>query len=146
MSIIDRILPHLARLCLIILFPFSAIDKIVDPAALTQANSSILSSALSIPGWVLLVLGGSLEVFGSLGILFNVFRRQFALLFVFYCAVTAILFHDFWVYPFAGADWLNNFWPFLKNFGLVGGFLFVAANAKMEPIRGAFSLEPRAPE
>lgn len=145
MSIIDRILPHLARLCLIILFPFSAIDKIFDPTALTQANASFLTSEWHIPGWILLVLGGCLEVFGSLGILFNIYRRQFALLYCFYCAATAILFHNFWSYPFLGSDWLNNFWPFLKNFGLVGGFLFVAANAKMEPIRDAFSFEPRPP-
>jgi putative oxidoreductase len=146
MSSIDRILPHLARLCLIVLFPFSALDKIFDPAALTQANSSILSSAFSVPGWILLVLGGCLEVFGSLGILFNVYRRQFALLFCFYCSVTAILFHNFWVYKFGSADWMNNFWPFLKNFGLVAGFLFVAADAKMQPIIGAFSFNPRPPD
>lgn len=82
-------------------------------------------------------------MFGSLGILFNVFRRQFALLFIFYTTVTAILFHNFWIYPFLGSDWLNNFWPFLKNFGLVTGFLFVATDAKMQPISGAFSFKPR---
>jgi putative oxidoreductase len=142
-SIIDRILPHIARFLLIILFPFSAIDKIFDSAALSQANSSFLTTDLHIPGWLLLLLGGCLEVFGSLGILFNVFRRQFALLYVFYCAATAILFHNFWSYPFLGNDWLNNFWPFLKNFGLVAGFLFVAADAKMQPISGAFSFKPR---
>lgn len=144
MNIIDRILPHLARFFLIILFPFSAVDKILDPAALTQANSSFLTTDYHIPGWLLLVLGGCLEVFGSLGILFNVFRRQFALLFIFYCTATAALFHNFWADPFLGTEWLNNFWPFLKNFGLVTGFLFVAADAKMQPISGAFSLNPRA--
>lgn len=135
----DKILPFIARLCLVILFPFSAIDKILDPAALTQANSS----GLPIPGWILLIMGGSLEVFGSLGILLNIYARQFALLFVFYCVTTAVLFHNFWIYPVASPDWLNNFWPFLKNLGLVSGFLFVAANATMESLSGAFSLKPR---
>lgn len=136
----DKILPFIARLCLVILFPFSAVDKILDPAALTQANSS----GLPIPGWILLIMGGSLEVFGSLGILLNIYARQFALLFVFYCVTTAVLFHNFWIYPIASPDWLNNFWPFLKNLGLVSGFLFVAANATMESLSGAFSLNPRA--
>ena len=136
----DKILPFIARLCLVILFPFSAVDKILDPAALTQANSS----GLPIPGWILLIMGGSLEVFGSLGILLNIYARQFALLFVFYCVTTAALFHNFWIYPFVSPDWLNNFWPFLKNLGLVSGFLFVAANATMESLSGAFSLNPRA--
>jgi putative oxidoreductase len=90
-------------------------------------------------------LGGALEIFGSLGILFNIYARQFALLFVFFCIVTAVLFHNFWIYPFASADWMNNFWPFLKNFGLAGGFLFVATDAKMQPLSGAISLEPRPP-
>lgn len=139
MSLIDRCLPFIARLCLVVLFPFSTLDKILDPAALTQANSS----GLPIPGWLLLILGGCVEVFGSLGILFNVYRRQFALLFIFYCTVTAVLFHNFWIYPYGSPDWLNNFWPFLKNFGLVAGFLFVATDAKMGPLSKAFSLEPR---
>jgi putative oxidoreductase len=140
MSAVDRMLPFLARLCLVLLFPFSALDKIFDyGSAVAQADSSILPA----PGWLLLLLGGSLEVFGSLGILLNLYTRQFALLFCFYCIATAVLFHNFWIYPFASADWQANFWPFLKNFGLVGGFLFVATAAKMEPLSRAFSLKPR---
>lgn len=140
MSIIDRWLPGLARLCLILLFPFSALDKIIDySSAVAQANQS----GMPMPGWILLLLGGGLEALGSLGILFNVYRRQFALLFCFYCIVTAVLFHNFWIYPYRSADWMNNFWPFLKNFGLVAGFLYVATGAKMGSIAGAFSLKPR---
>lgn len=140
MNIVDRSLPFVARLCLVLLFPFSALDKIFDYGnAVAQADSSILP----VPGWLLLLLGGSLEVFGSLGILLNIYSRQFALLFCFYCVATAVLFHNFWIYPFGSADWQDNFWPFLKNFGLVGGFLFVATNAKMEPLGRAFSFASR---
>ncbi|QNT69489.1 DoxX family protein [Defluviicoccus vanus] len=140
MGMIDRWLPGLARFCLILLFPFSALDKIFDySSAVAQANAS----GMPMPGWLLLLLGGCLEVFGSLGILFDVYRRQFALLFCFYCIVTGVLFHNFWDYPFRSADWMDNFWPFLKNFGLVGGFLFIATNARMQPIAGAISLRRR---
>ena len=140
MNLVDRSLPFIARFCLILLFPFSALDKIFDyGTALAQANSS----GLPVSGWLLLLLGGSLEVFGSLGIMFNLYARQFALLFCFYCVATAVLFHNFWIYPFGSADWQANFWPFLKNFGLVGGFLFIATDAKMEPLRRAFSVRPR---
>ena len=140
MDALDRHLPFIARLCLVLIFPFSAVDKIYNNAgALAQANSSILP----LPGWLLLLAGGALEVFGSLGILCNFYARQFALLFVFYCVATSFLFHDFWIYPFDGPDWTSHFWDFLKNFGLVGGFLFVASNARMESIRGAFTLESR---
>lgn len=142
MSGIDRHLPFIARFCLILLFPFSALDKILDySGAVAQADAS----GMPIPGWLLLLLGGSLEVFGSLGILLNIYARQFALLFCFYCVVTAVLFHNFWIYPTGSADWMANFWPFLKNIGLVGGFLFVATNAKMAPIGNAITLSPRPP-
>lgn len=137
---IDRILPFLARACLLVLFPFSALDKIMDyHNAVAQADAS----GMPIPGSLLLLLGGCLEVFGSLGILLNVYARQLALVFCFYCVATAVLFHNFWAYPFGSPDWMNNFWPLLKNIGLVGGFLFVATNAHMEPIARAFSLRPR---
>jgi hypothetical protein len=39
--------------------------------------------------------------------------------------------------------WNENFWPFLKNLGLAGGFLYIAADAKMQSLRGAFSFSPR---
>jgi putative oxidoreductase len=137
---IDRHLPFIARFCLVLLFPFSALDKIFDYGnAVAQANSSWLP----LPGWLLLLLGGCLEVFGSLGILLNIYARPLALLFCLYCIATAVLFHNFWIYPFGSADWQANFWPFLKNFGLVGGFLFIATDAKMEPLSRAFSVEPR---
>jgi putative oxidoreductase len=92
---------------------------------------------------VLLVLGGTLEVVGPLCILFGVYRCQLALLFIFYVIVTAVLFHNFWSFPFNSNEWNDNFWPFLKNLGLAGGFLFVAADAKMQSLSGAFSLNLR---
>ena len=100
----DQFLAFIARLCLVVIFPFSALNKIFDyQAAMTQA----------------------------------------ALLFIFYVIATAVLFHNFWSFPFNGDDWNQNFWPFLKNFGLAGGFLYIAADARMQPLRGAFSLSPR---
>jgi hypothetical protein len=54
-----------------------------------------------------------------------------------------VLFHNFWSFPFNGDAWNANFWPFLKNFGLAGGFLYIAADAKMQSLRDAFSLNPR---
>ena len=112
MSSIDRFLPFIARACLVLLFPFSALDKIFDYGnAVAQADAS----GMPVPGWLLLLLGGCLEVFGSLGILLNIYARQFALLFCFYCVVSAVLFHNFWIYPFGSADWMAHFWEFLKT-------------------------------
>jgi putative oxidoreductase len=138
----EEVLAFIARLCLVLIFPFSALNKIFDhQAAMDQAAH----------GWIplpplmaalLLVLGGILEIVGPICILLGFYRRQAALLFIFYVIATAVLFHNFWSFPFNSDVWNQNFWPFLKNFGLAGGFLYVATEAKMEPLRDAFSLRP----
>jgi putative oxidoreductase len=139
----NQILDFIARLCLVVIFPFSALDKIFNyQSAMAQAGHGLIALPET---WaaVLLVLGGMLEVLGPICILFDFYRRQAALLFVFYVIVTAILFHNFWSFPFNSDQWNQNFWPFLKNFGLAGGFLYIAADARAASLRTAFSLKPR---
>jgi putative oxidoreductase len=139
----DRLLDFIARLCLVLIFPFSALNKIFDhQAAMAQAAHGWWPLPSGAAG-LLLVLGGLLELIGPVCILFGFYRRQAALLFIFYVIATAVLFHNFWSFPFNGDAWNQNFWPFLKNFGLAGGFLYIAADAKMQSLRGAFSLSPR---
>jgi putative oxidoreductase len=143
MSQENQVLDFIARFCLVLLFPFSALDKIFNyQSAMAQAGHGLIALPDT---WaaVLLVLGGMLEVLGPICILFDFYRRQAALLFVFYVIVTAILFHNFWSFPFNGDQWNQNFWPFLKNFGLAGGFLYIAADARVTSLRTAFSLKPR---
>src|SRR5215467_6794239 len=138
----NEFLAFLARLCLVSIFPLSALSKIFDyQSAMQQAAHGWIP----LPPWLatlLLVLGGTLEVVGPVCILLNFYRRQAALLFIFYVIATAVLFHNFWNFPFNGEMWNENFWPFLKNFGLAGGFLYIAADAKMQSLRGAFSFSP----
>jgi putative oxidoreductase len=139
----DRYLAFIARLCLVLLFPFSCLNKIFDyQSAMAQAAHGLIPLP---PGAaaLLLVLGGTLEAVGPLCILFGFYRRQAALLFIFYVVATAVLFHNFWDFPFNSDTWNDNFWPFLKNLGLAGGFLYIAADAKMQSLRDAFSLSPR---
>jgi putative oxidoreductase len=139
----NQILDFIARLCLVVLFPFSALDKIFNyQSAMAQAGHGLIALPDT---WaaLLLVLGGMLEVLGPICILLDFYRRQAALLFVFYVIVTAILFHNFWSFPFNSDQWNQNFWPFLKNFGLAGGFLYIAADARAASLRTAFSLKPR---
>ena len=143
MSQANKVVDFIARLCLVLIFPFSALDKIFNyQSAMAQAGHGLIALPPSLAA-LLLVLGGMLEVFGPICILLDFYRRQAALLFVFYVIVTAVLFHNFWSFPFNSNEWSQNFWPFLKNFGLAGGFLYVAADAEMRSLRGAFSLKPR---
>jgi len=139
----NKVLAFVARLCLVLIFPFSALDKIFNhQSAMSQAADGLI--ALPQPMAVLLlVLGGTLEVIGPICILFGFYRRQAALLFVFYVVATAVLFHNFWSFPFNSDMWNEHFWEFLKNFGLAGGFLYVAGDAPLASLRPAFSLKPR---
>jgi putative oxidoreductase len=144
MSRQEEFVAFIARLSLVLIFPFSALDKIVNhQSAMDQAAHGLipLSPPLAV---LLLVLGGALEVLGPICILFGFYRRQAALLSIFYVIATAVLFHNFWSFPFNSDGWSQNFWPFLKNFGLAGGFLYIAAGAKMQSLREAFSFNPRS--
>ena len=138
-----QLLDFIARLCLVLLFPFSALNKIFDhQAAMAQAAHGLIPLPPSLAE-LLLVLGGALELIGPICILLDFYRRQAALLFIFYVIATAVLFHNFWSFPFNGDEWNANFWPFLKNIGLAGGFLYIASEASVQSLRNAFSLRPR---
>lgn len=131
--------PLLIRICLIVLFPFSAMDKIFNwDGALKQANSSFLPG-----GPVLLILGMSLELIGSACIVFGWHDRLAAFLLAGYCALTALLYHNFWAYPdfWKKGDSVarTHFWDFLKNFGLVGGLLLVTFGAQLAPVGAVVS-------
>ena len=142
----ERILAFIARFCLVLIFPLSCLNKIFGyQSAMAQAANGLIPLPPAI-ATLLLVLGGTLEAVGPLCILFGFYRRQAALLFIFYVVATAVLFHNFWSFPFNGDAWNENFWPFLKNFGLAGGFLYIAADARMQSLRGAFSFSPREAE
>ncbi|GAB2561522.1 DoxX family protein [Dyella jejuensis] len=136
-------MPLLIRICLVVLFPFSAMDKIFDwEGALKQANSSFLPG-----GSALLVLGMSLELLGSACVIAGWHDRLAAFLLAGYCAVTALLYHNFWAYPdfWRKGDSVarSHFWDFLKNFGLVGGLLLITFGTQLTPVQ-AFTRHPLA--
>jgi putative oxidoreductase len=143
MSQQEEFLAFIARLCLVLIFPFSALNKVVDyQAAMDQAAHGWIPLPAPMAA-LLLVLGGILEIVGPICILLGVYRRQAGLLCIFYVIATAVLFKNFWSFPFNSDAWNQNFWDFLKNFGLAGGFLYIATDAKMQPLHEAFSLRPR---
>lgn len=126
--------PLILRICLVILFPFSTLDKIFNwDGALKQANEGILPG-----GPILLVLAMVVEVGTSILIVLGVFDRAAAALLAFYCIVTAILYHRFWAQGdfFAKGDskGRTHFWDFLKNFGLVGGLGLIVLGAPLASV------------
>lgn len=114
-------------LLVILFFPFSALDKILNfNGAVGQAQtmfSSIMVARLMI------LVGLFIEIVMSIGILTGVADRLAAIIMALYCMGTAVLFKHFWA---QGDFWSKGdskgreiFWDFLKNFSLAGGFLLI---------------------
>lgn len=124
----------LARVCLVAMFPFSAIDKIWH-----WKNSLAQASSGGIPGArLLLMLAIVVEGVTPFCIVTGWLDRPAAVLLAGFCAVTAFLYHPFWAYRdfFSTRDdsvAREHFWQFLKNFGLVGGLLLVVFAGTLLP-------------
>jgi putative oxidoreductase len=136
-------IPVLIRVCLVILFPFSALDKIVFwKDAIAQADSSFLPKSSGPP---LLITAIIVEAVAPFCIVVGWHDRLAALVLALFCVVTAILYHPFWKFPDfwkAGQSQSRmHFWDFLKNFGLVGGLLLVVFAAQLAPA-GVIVREP----
>lgn len=116
------------RICLVILFlPFSALDKTLNfKGAVQQAKQLVASDTVA---RTLILVGLFVEVFMSLGIITGIADRAAAFVLGGYCAVTALLFKQFWK---PGDFWHKGdskgrdlFWDFLKNFSLAAGIMLV---------------------
>ena len=116
------------RMGLVLLFlPFSALDKLLNfKGAVAQARE-VAPSRMIAAG--LIVAGLCVEVFMSLGVVTGIADRACAFVLAGYCAVTALLWKQFWK---PGDFWTSKtgqgralFWDFLKNFALGAGFLLI---------------------
>ena len=128
-------IPILIRVCLVVLFPFSALDKIVFwKGAIAQADSSFLPKSSGPP---LLLTAIVVEAVAPFCIVVGWHDRIAALILALFCVVTATLYHPFWKF---GDFWKpgesvarSHFWDFLKNLGLVGGLLLVVFATQLAP-------------
>jgi putative oxidoreductase len=123
----------LARFFLVVMFPFSALDKIINyQDALKQATSSFLPG-----GKVLLVLAIIVEVVTPVCIVIAWHDRLAAFVLAGFCAITALLYHEFWKYDdfwkSGNSVARGHFWDFLKNFGLVGGLMLIVLLGNFVP-------------
>ena len=124
--------PVIAKILIVLIFPFSGLDKIINrQAALKQANSGILPG-----GAVLLGLAQIVEFVTPFCIVFNWYAGWAAVILAGYCAITAVLYHNFWAFP---RFWSSNsagyphIWDFFKNFAIVGGCIFVILGSEVVP-------------
>ena len=123
-----------ARLGLVVMFPFSAIDKVWH-----WRNSLVQTQSSGLPGGkAMLVVAILIEAITPLMIVAGWHDRFAAFLLAGFCVVTAFLYHPFWKWPdfFTPADdskAREHFWQFLKNFGLAGGLGLVIIAGVMAP-------------
>ena len=114
-------------LLVVLFFPFSALDKIINFRGAVGQAETMFPPALATGS---ILAGLFIEIVMPLGILTGTADRLAALILALYCAATAILFKQFWR---PGDFWHRGdskgrdlFWDFLKNFSLAGGFLLIA--------------------
>jgi putative oxidoreductase len=116
------------RVVLVLLFlPFSALDKLLNFKRAVAQAGEVTPNRKAAAG--LIVAGLCVEVFMSLGVVTGIADRACAFVLAGYCAVTALLWKQFWK---PGDFWASNtgrgrtlFWDFLKNFALGAGFLLI---------------------
>ena len=119
------------RILLVLLFfPFSALDKILNFRGATAQAREIASGRAAI---VLILAGLAVEILMPLAVLTGIADRAAGLVLAGYCIVTALLWKQFWK---SGDFWTRGdskgralFWDFLKNVSLAGGFLLLVVGA-----------------
>ncbi|MGI4800534.1 MAG: DoxX family protein [Janthinobacterium lividum] len=122
-----------SRLCLVALFPFSALDKVVNwDQALKQADSGPLPG-----GPALLAAAIVVESVTPVCIVTGRGDRTAASVLAAFCVATAVLYHPFWnhddLLDKGKSKGREELWEFLKNFGLVGGLLMVVFAGRVKP-------------
>ena len=122
----NQFLRTLTRVSMVCLFPPSAADKIYNRK---QAMQQAASGPLPDPS-LMLDLGIAVETIAPILIVAEKRDREAALVLAGFCAVTAVMFHQFWKYDDLLAqdvksEGREHFWEFLKNFALAGGLMTI---------------------
>ena len=117
-------------LLVMLFFPFSALDKILNFRGAVGQAREIAPGGLAVG---LILAGVAVEIVMPLAILTGTADRAAGLVMAGYCMVTALLWKQFWK---PGDFWQGGnskgrelFWDFLKNFSLAGGFLLLIVSA-----------------
>jgi putative oxidoreductase len=142
MTFLSMVVAFATRALLVMLFlPFSALDKIINfRQAVDQASEAAPNRLLAT---ILIFAGFSVEFFMSLAILTGIADRMAAFILASYCIITALLWKRFWKTPDFRLKGVSRgrdeFWDFLKNLALAGGFLALAFGASASGFQKFFN-------
>ena len=134
------------RYGLVMLFlPFSALDKIFGFGhAVRQAQQVIRPRSIAA---AMILAGLAVEVVCTVGVVSGVADRACAFVIAGYCAVTAVLYKQFWAQGDFWADpdgkGRSLLWDFLKNLSLGAGFLLLVVGLDGSGL-AAFLIHPFA--
>ena len=120
----------LGRLALVALFVISATGKLGN---LQGTSATLASKGLPAP-MVLATIAAVGELAGALGVAVGLFTRVAALGLIAFSILATITFHNYWMLE--GAARQGQYIHFLKNVGIIGGFLIIFGVGP-----GAFSLD-----
>jgi len=126
----NSITPLMGRILLSVIFLTSALFKITF-----YSHMVAYATAKGVPmAGVGVAVAGVIEVLGGLAILAGFQARIVGWLLFLYLIPTTLFFHNFW--GVAAAEQQNTMIHFLKNLGIMGGLLLLAANGA-----GAYSVD-----
>ena len=126
------------RYGMVLLFlPFSALDKVLNfHGAVTQAQEVFKPRPLAV---AVLMIGLTIEVICTLGVVTGLADRACAFVIASYCAATAVLYKRFWAqgdfWSAPGGKGRSLFWDFLKNLSLGAGFLLLVVGSDGSGLR-----------
>ena len=121
----------------LLFFPFSACNKIFDfKNGVKQAEQDFHDPVVA---RIVLMIGLSIEIVCSLGIITGIADRMSAVILAGFCVATAILYKQFWA---QGDFWAaplgkgrSMMWDFLKNISLGAGILLIAVGTDGSGVR-----------
>ena len=126
----NRVTPLIGRILLSVLFLTSAFFKFT-----AYSHMVAYATAKGVPmAGVGVAIAAAIELLGGLAILAGFQARVVGWLLFLYLIPTTLFFHNFWAVP--AAEQQNTMIHFLKNLGIMGGLLLLAANGA-----GAYSMD-----
>jgi putative oxidoreductase len=118
---LNRFLVLLGRILLCLLFLIGGLSKIGN-----FSGTAAMMASKGIPATrVALVLAIVIEVAGALCVMVGFKARFWAGVMALYLIPVSLTFHNFWA--LSGMERMNNMAHFMKNVGLIGGLLIIAA-------------------